>query len=125
MKKDIKYSFFKNTLYLYMMIYGTVIMYYFIKSVLWKDPYYTILQLLIYIIFGGIGIISAYLALREKTIGIYGMLGATVILCFFNSAYRAFTRNSSIVNGMIFFAAIIYSFYCISYIGNNSKSSDS
>lgn len=121
MKKDIKDSFFKNTLYLYMIIYGAIIIFYFAKSVLFKDTYYTILQLLIYIIFGGIGIISSYLALRKKTIGIYGILGATVILCFFNSAYRAFTRNYSIVNGTIFFMVIIYSFYFISYLNNNSQ----
>lgn len=118
MRKDIKESFFKNTLYLYIIVNLSVIIYYFIKRVLLKDPYYTSLQLFIYIIFGGIGIISSYLSLKRKCIGIYGIIGATAISCFFNSAYRAFTMNSLILNGMIFFTVIIYSFYFIIYINN-------
>lgn len=118
MRKDIKNSFIKNTLYLYIIVNLSVIIYYFIKRVLLKDPYHTSLQLFIYIIFGGIGIISSYLALKGKGIGIYGIIGSTTISCFFNSAYRAFTMNSLLLNGMIFLTVIVYSFYFIIYINN-------
>lgn len=121
MRKDIKGSFFKNTLYLYIIVNLSVIIYYFIKRVLLKDSYYTSLQLFIYIIFGGIGIISSYLALKDKGLGIYGIIGATTVLCFFNSAYRAFTMNTLLVNGMIFLTVIIYSFSFITYRSNNYK----